>query len=194
LSKWQRSSTVIERPTPEPPHRLFPTVDDDEQRQALMAVREGERRRQREQLTLPQRLDRVLGALATVSTVPAGAIGRGRGGESERVGPPAAPQPEGVERELRIVRYAVEQLEAILDAERVGTALVAARMTGDEKDRVIWENFEGVHSAEVARVAPYLGGSARTIERARSREAKKRGLVCRLTTGEITGTTLSQAA
>jgi hypothetical protein len=162
--------------------------------EAEAVQRDRARQAGRQHLTLGQRLDRALGALTAMSTAPARRIERGRGGESEHVGPPPAPEIDGLERELRVARYAIEQIEAILDSERGAHRMPAARMIGAEKDRIIWDNFQGVRSAEVARVAPYLGGSARTIERARAREAEERGLRCKLTTGEVLGPVLRTAA
>lgn len=71
----------------------------------------------------------------------------------------------------------------------------AGRMlTGQEKDRVIFDDFQGVPASQVAQEAPYLGKDARTVERARVREAAIRELRVNPATGEVLGKVEKDAA
>lgn len=64
----------------------------------------------------------------------------------------------------------------------------AARMIpGADRDRDVWERWQGVDSKTVAREAPHLGKDRRTIEKARLREAAVRRLRVDPKTGEVLG-------
>jgi hypothetical protein len=66
-------------------------------------------------------------------------------------------------------------------------------MTAQERDNVIWQEFKGVRAEDVANAAPYLGTSARTIMRARKREAERRKVKVNATTGIVTGKVMDGA-
>ncbi len=174
--------------------RCDPVFEDAEaeRRRELWEAQTGQRDRDRqadrEALTLGVRLDRVLAQLAAISTAPARRIAHepGSTADPEQVGPPKVNTPQ-VEPHLRVIEHKVRELERMLDHERGAFRQQYARMDGFDKDRIIWDDFQGVRSGDVARAAPYLGTSARTIERARKREAEKRGVVVRLVDGIVTG-------
>ncbi len=151
--------------------------------------RERERRKARGQMTLGERLDAALLALESMSTVAASPLTRSsKSAEREgEPGPPKAQTPQ-VDANLRVIAHHVAQIEHALDAER-GLVRGAAhgRLTTEEKDRIVWDDFEGVRAEDVARAAPYLGTSGRTIMRAREREAFRRKVTVRLVDGKVTG-------
>lgn len=140
---------------------------------------------QREALSLGQRLDRACAQLATMSTQPARAIGRRvKSAEPDDVGPTGGEQ-VNIDRHLRAILHHVRQIEDTVDAERGLVVRAWATMHEEDKDRVLWDEFEGVPAAQVARSAPYLGASRLTIIRARLREAARRGVTCDPNTGAI---------
>lgn len=155
--------------------------------QAGAPARERERRKARRIHTLGERLDSAVLALRTASTVSASPVGRSsksadRGGDP---GPPKAQTPQ-IETQLQIVEYQVEQIEAILDAERRhALACNPLTMTTREKDAAIWR-LAGLTNAEVARAAPDLARSAYEVRRAREREAIRR-LATIDSRGRVTG-------
>ena len=84
--------------------------------------------------------------------------------------PPPDPVPFEAERFLRPIRDSVEDLERALDAEEgLGPPKNVTLMRGEEKDAEIMRRWEGVDSKTVCQLAPHLGTSNRTIERARER-------------------------
>lgn len=130
------------------------------------------------------------------------AVRRRAGSDHDQVGPP---RPGGHEAELRerlkMIDHHVRMAERILDEQRglllsdgVGDSpgnsggMAAGRlMTTAERDRIVWDDFQGVRSEVIAQEAPYLGTSARTIERARVAEAERRGVRVKPVTGEVLG-------
>jgi len=167
-----------------------------------------DRRRQREILTIGGRLDLVLRLLAIhgggMRSRPIAATRRG-GGEA-RPGPPQDSddhRERGIEQHLTLIQHHLAGLERMLDAEdgllreegtqegfyghpgREGSFRSVRLMRTEERDRVVFDEFQGVRSEVVAKEAPYLGTHSRTIEKARAAEAKRRGLRVRLVDGVI---------
>lgn len=196
-----------ERPAPAPMARRLPVevvVDDErcdlafEDKNAARAwdewdsgdmERAKDRERARSQYSWGQRYEMALAALATGSTVSSrsGERAAKTTGDDERdPGPPPAVGP-AVGPHVTVVQRHVRELEDMLDQERGLTRPGAGGlMIGEEKDRRIWE-LQGVRAEVVARDFPALGGSSRTIMRAREREAKRRGLKVRQVDGVVTG-------
>lgn len=161
-----------------------------------------ERQARRSRLTLGQRLDHALGEIELGKGNRARPIAAQRGSSEGSLGgnrPPRVSGPELVEHSMRLILHHVATIERQLDAElglvkrepigdRPGMtgAMAAGRlMSTEERDRIVWEEFAGVRSEQVAAEAPYLGTSARTIERARAAEAARRGVCVRLVDGVV---------
>jgi hypothetical protein len=114
---------------------------------------------------------------------------------------PAKPAGPELTARLRLIEHHVRMIERDADAEKghaksepvgqqhgaVGGSDSRRFFSTEERDRIVWDDFQGVRSDVVAREAPYLGTSARTIERARTDEAKRRGVRVRPVTGEVLG-------
>jgi hypothetical protein len=151
--------------------------------------RDTERERTRSRMTLGERLDAAVLAVSATSSVSARPVGHeAKTTTDDRdPGPPPAPTAE-IGANLTIIQFHVREIARTLDAER---GLIrpgsSGLMTGDEKDKIIWEDFKGVHCEVVARDHPWLGGSGRTIMRARQREALKRKKKVNATWGTVTG-------
>jgi hypothetical protein len=86
-----------------------------------------------------------------------------------------------VEQNLHIIAKHLEQIEATLDGERG----LHHRAHDRDRDTEVWEDWQGYRAEQVAEVAPWLGTSARTIERARERQAELRRVKVRLVDGVI---------
>lgn len=175
--------------------------------EAERSERLAQREAERGHLTLGARLDRALLELELGQGARARPIATARSssGDPNPMGAhPGNVSGPDIDEPLRWIRHHVDQIERALDAElgllerapvgdRPGStgAAESARMTTTEvRDAYVFDNFQGVRSDTVAREAPYLGGercSARTIERARVAEAKRRGVTVKPVTGEITG-------
>lgn len=125
-----------------------------------------------------------------------------RGGDDDQVGPaPVSARGDEVEHHRTLIEHHVRALEAVVEAElgllvtdpvgdRPGAAANfgnARMMTTEERDRIVFDEFQGVHAEQVAIECPYLGTSARTIQRARTAEAKRRKLKVKPSTGAILG-------
>jgi hypothetical protein len=67
-------------------------------------------------------------------------------------------------------------------------------MTTLERDRIVWDDFQGIAAQQVADEQPYLGTSARTIERARRDEAKRREVIVRPSDGTVVRDMTSEEA
>jgi hypothetical protein len=176
------------------------------------AARLADRQAGREQLTLGARLDRALVEIELGLGKAARAITAGRSTEDgspagllhdvDQNGTARVDFGPDIDQPLKWIRHHVQAIEEALDAElglldrapvgdrpgRTGERGVSGRMmsTGD-RDRVVFDDFQGVRADDVARQAPYLGSSARTIERARTAEAERRGVIVRPVDGEILG-------
>lgn len=172
---------------------------DDEREERL-----AQRRRSRELLPLGTRFNQAMALVELLQGASARPIATARSSSGD-------PNPMGanpghvsgidVEESVAWIRRHIEQIELAIDAEQgllerspVGDrpgaagAIESARMTKAEfRDGYVFDNFQGVRSDQVAEEAPYLGTSARTIERARLAEAERRGVKVRPVTGEITG-------
>lgn len=156
--------------------------------------------RQRSRLSLPRRLEAAVRRIPR-DGVPATRLshtpGRRSAGDVEHPGPP---RPDGREREaherLALIWHHVRMLERIGDEEQgLREPLSDGRLlTTAERDRMVWEDFAGVRAENVALEAPYLGTSARTIERARVAEARRRGVKVRPIDGVVLGEREEQAA
>lgn len=149
----------------------------------------------RASMTLAQRLAATIHRLQLASGVNAGQIAREPGATD---GHPSAllqlkdgdDPTQLIEQELRLIESLVERAEHAVDV-HLGLARPDT-LDADERDRVVWEEYQGIRSDQVAQAAPWLGASARTIERARAREAVRRrvkvrqvdGVVLRQLTGE----------
>lgn len=165
-----------------------------------------ERRRQRQaersRMSDGQRLDRALMELELGIGRRARRIESARStGDDRNPGGNRPTHVEGVDIDLplRLIRHHLATIEQALDAElglirvapvgshpgHVGGMEAGKMMTRDERDRIVWEEFAGVPAQQVADEAPYLGTSARTIERARKREAAARRVVVRPSTGDV---------
>jgi hypothetical protein len=98
---------------------------------------------------------------------------------------------EAIEREVDVQDglYQVEgSTEGFYGTHGNSGSLDDFRLRGTaERDRIVFDDFQGVRSEDVAREAPYLGSSARTIERARTQEAERRGLRVRPVDGTVLG-------
>lgn len=169
----------------------------------------------RRQMTLGQRLDVALTEIERGKGIRARPIASSRasGAEDSPGGrrPSHVSGPE-IEQALTLIDHHVKRIERELDADlglvktaaRAAEGKVVAGSTGalssarlrgsDERDRIVWEDFEGIRADQVAEEAPYLGTSARTIERAREREAAKRGVRVRLVDGVVLGKVEGKAA
>lgn len=160
----------------------------------------------RKQMTAGDRLDHAmrqiglrLGGMRSRSIE---AMRGGGGGKSKSKAPtPAGDWTRDMEDHLKLIAHHVEAIERELD-EQDGLRLAPAEgdrpgnaggygasrmMTTAERDRIVWEDFQGVRAEVVASEAPYLGSSARTIERARVNEAERRQLRVRQVDGVILG-------
>jgi hypothetical protein len=90
-----------------------------------------------------------------------------------------------IARELRVIVAQLELIETRVDVEAGLIQPRPSRLGSTaEKDREIWDEWQGYRAAEVARFAPHLG-SARTIERARARMAVELGVKVRLVDGTV---------
>lgn len=158
----------------------------EEGKRDRLAQLEGARRRR----SLAERLE------AAVRRVPEDGVSARRlqpdprrgAGDPEQPGPPkvSGRQQEVAER-VALIAHHVAMLERIAD-EELGLVpqMADGRMLATEqRDRIVWEQFHGVRADVVAREAPYLGKSARTIERARVAEAVRRGVRVRPIDGAI---------
>jgi hypothetical protein len=150
-------------------------VEHEAQRRELAwarsaGLRASERAADRQRLPLGERIERVVGALSTVSTVPAARLQqRVTSSAYESAPPPLADQPE-IRSRLTLVERHVEALESLLDAYQGRCAPAElARLPTEAKNAYILAAMAGVPSAYVSADFPELG-SARTIERVR-REA-----------------------
>jgi hypothetical protein len=162
----------------------------------------------RRQMTLGQRLDVALTEIERGKGTRARPIATQRsttdGSPSSRSQPHVS-GPE-IDHALKLIAHHVKTIERACDAERgllrvepVGdrpghTGVVAGpddkagrMLTTAERDEIIWRDFQGIPAATVASEAPYLGKDARTIERARMREAAIRELRVDPMTGEVLG-------
>lgn len=170
----------------------FEQAHADEAREEWEAGRV-ERDRVREQvrarMTWGERLDTALRELDAMSTVSARSPEHAAKttGEDGDPGPPSIAVPD-VSPHMTVIERQVREIEQILDMER-GLIRPGAggRMMGDDKDKYVFDNLAGVHCDVVARDFPWLGGSGRTIQRARQREAEKRKLKINATMGIVTG-------
>lgn len=142
---------------------------------------------ERTRLTLGERLDTALRNLAALSTVAARPMERTSKSADHADGPPRAEAPD-VSPNITVIKHHLRKIEDELDTAR---GLLRPRnvglMTTQERDNVIWQEFKGVRAEDVASAAPYLGTSARTIMRARKREAERRKVKVNATTGIVTG-------
>lgn len=171
-----------------------------EQREQRLA----ELRAARAKLPLGVRLDQAIASVDPdgLPARRAQAVKRRSGSDIERIGPPLV---GGHERELReclaLISHHVSMVERIGDEQRgllttdaigdtpgnTGGLSAGRMMSTKERNRIVFEDFQGVRSDVVAREAPYLGTSARTIERARASEASARGLRVRPVDGTVLG-------
>lgn len=157
----------------------------------------------REAQPLHQRLYAAEAHIARITTVKAQSFSpTPRAGLSDdRFGPPPADRDalgqqraDEIGRCRGLIAKHITRLEEIIDEHRgLGSARDYARMTTDEKDKLIWDEYQGIRAEQVAQEAPWLGTSARTIERARAREAERRHLRVRLVDGEVLGRDLRAA-
>lgn len=162
-----------------------------------------ELRAHREHLTIGQRLDEAIrrippDGLPASRPNPTPGI---RGATDAQAGPP---RPTGRERELEqhltLIRHHLQAIERIGDEERglltvepvqdqrhghAGGMQAGRLMTTRERDRIVWDEFQGIPAQQVAEEAPYLGTSARTIERARKSEANRRRVIVRQADGTV---------
>jgi len=182
-------------------------------------IRHREKQLQRSKLTPGERLDQALQEAAVLTGgMRSRSIAAMRGGSKPESSAP--PQPgdsnEEIDAKLLLIAHHVEAIERDVDASH-GLVLVSGEdkgfygdegaghsgaygdgrmMTTRERDRIVWEDFQGVHADDVAKEAPYLGTSGRTIERARKNEAERRHMRVKLSTGVVLGPEepLAQAA
>lgn len=174
-----------------------------------------DRERERERLSIGQRLDFALRVLhLRAGGRPAGAIAASRGGGDDDH-PSVIPRDSTgtdarmaeVEGRINLIRHHVRYIEATIDADDgllrtepdpegqgfygqpgVVSAYGATRMIkAADRDRLIVDEFEGVRSDVVAREEPALDLSARSVERARVREGRRRGLRIRPVDGRVVG-------
>jgi hypothetical protein len=148
-------------------------------------------------MTLGARLDHAVRQLGTISTTPARPLTREAKNSTENDesegGPPKVATPQ-IQANMTIIDFHVREIERKLDEERGLTRPRGdGRLLGEEKDRMIWEEFQGVRADDVAAAAPYLGTSGRTIMRAREREAKRRKVKVRLVDGIVIGKAVAGA-
>lgn len=174
-----------------------------EQWEAEQDARRRERQSDRSTRTLGDRLDRALFQLEVRQGTRARPIASTRGGGE---GSPGGNRPShvggaDVSHHVQLIDHHVRMIEEALDAEAgllrrepMGDSSGAAGgmtngrlMTTADRDRIVWEDFHGVRAEQVAEEAPYLGTSARTIERARAAEAERRGVRVRLVDGTVLG-------
>jgi hypothetical protein len=131
-----------------------------------------DRRSRRQRLTPGQRVDRALGSLGAMSTVPA-AITPDPNLKDVKIPKYATSQEPGTVAGLGLVdvspilagiTFLVEQLEAVLDAQK---GLIPphelAKLPGAVKDTYILTRLRGMRSEDIAAAMPWLGGK-RTIE------------------------------
>lgn len=130
----------------------------------LQAIRE----EQRKSLPLWERLKRAQDKARIMSTVPSAGISEyTTRGKTEGSAPPAQQEPD-FRNEFALVEHAIDHLWAAVEAEQgLGAHQVFSMMSKEEKNKELLK-YRGVHSSEVARIAPWLGRSARTIERIRA--------------------------
>ena len=138
-----------------------------EERRAL----DGMLAREREALPLWDRIKAVLEEAARLQGAPAGPITSSTSTSDER-SPGGRRPPSGdtvdLSEHLVVIEARVREMERELDVYSGRTADARARrqLDGDEKDRILREQYEGVHYTVVAEAAPFLG-SARTVFRHR---------------------------
>lgn len=169
----------------------------DERRQLTRSLRAS-----RDQQPLHLRLQTVEGQIARITTVKANAMSpTPRSKVSDAHGPPAADRDalgqhraEEVGRCRALIAKHIARIEEIVDEHRgLGSARDFSRMTTDEKDKLIWEEYQGVRAQQVAEEAPWLGATAMTIRRAREREGRRRGMLVNASNGEVLGRDLRAA-
>jgi hypothetical protein len=190
----------------------FENDEADRRRDAFAADRGSrleQRCRQRALLTLGNRLDlslRLLGLHVGGSRARPIAASRGGGDHPSKILANPDGLPDEVERHWTLIRNHVEAIEEILDSQdgllreeppeaqgMYGSpgyvrAIGNHRfLRGEEKDKIVFDCFQGVRAGEVAEEFPQLGGHARTIERARKAEADRRKLRVRLVDGVVLG-------
>lgn len=168
-----------------------------------------DRRAERDRRSYGERLDHAYRALGLgVGGMRSRPVQASRGGGQGSPEPkPADPHREAeIQGRLSLIAHHVHYLESLLDSDdgllreeppgaqgmyghpgQIGGYSSTRMMTTRDRDRIVWDDFQGVRSEIVAREAPYLGSSARTIERSRRSEAARRGLRCRPVDGTVLG-------
>jgi hypothetical protein len=128
-----------------------------QERIARMAVREAQ--------ALSRRLSAVEKAILTASTVSSPADGA-RGGKPDSRRPPHADmmevggaEPEEARRLLRIVRDAVQKLEALVDEQQYGGAS-RPEAFGSDLDELLRTQYRGYSPEDVSLLEPSLGSPA----------------------------------
>lgn len=181
-------------------------VEAADRRAAWNAGREGrlaERMAERSRLSAGERLDAAVRELQLrLGGMKSRSIAAMRAGSDDpSKAPPGTETSLPVARHLTLIAHHVEAIERELDAQdglrveevegdRPGAAGGygnARMMRTAERDRIVFDEFQGVHAEQVAAEAPYLGTSGRTIERARVAEAERRQLRVRPSDGVVLG-------
>lgn len=170
----------------------FEQAHADEAREEWEAGRV-ERDRVREQvrarMTWGERLDTALRELDAMSTVSARSPEHAAKttGEDGDPGPPSIAAVD-VSASTTVIGIHVRAIERVLDQERgLVRPAEGGRMTSDQKDKLIFDEYQGVRAEQVSESDRSLGRGPRAIMESRKREAEKRGLKVNLTTGVVTG-------
>lgn len=144
------------------------------------------RKQERAVQSIGTRIDAAIHRLQAMSVVGAGRIARqSRGSDHDTLPQPVDDPTQVIHRELEIITRQLDLIETKVDVEAGLIDPQPSRLgTTAEKDREIWDDWQGYRAVEVAHFAPHLG-SARTIERARARMAAELGVRVRLVDGTI---------
>lgn len=185
------------------PHaeRVDPGWEQENADRIALAWERGEQQRanarqqERAVQSVGARLDAAVNRLQAMSTIGAGRIARqSRGCEHDTTPAPVEDPTAVIARELRVIVAQLELIETRVDVEAGLIPPRPSRLGSTaEKDREIWDEWQGYRAAEVAHFAPHLG-SARTIERARARMAAELGVKVRLVDGTIIAAAEQRAA
>lgn len=123
------------------------------------------RAQERERLPLHRRLHDVLATSAVFPTTPAGRVASASPSAIADAGPPSAdPYALGglhrneVERHIDMIRRHIAALEAAVDSHRFGgSRRHTSSLLGDEKDKLILSDYEGLSPEAVSELDPDLG-------------------------------------
>lgn len=153
---------------PESPDTDWVDAHADERREQWVADRRAHtllRAQRRESLPLHRRLHDVMSAISVLPTTPAGNVASSSPSAVATAGPPVADlfalggaHRDEVERHFEMIRRHIAAVEAIADSHRYGgTHRNTATLIGDEKDKIILTEYEGLTPEAVSELDPALG-------------------------------------